>query len=198
MKDQRIGFQITGYADERGTTGQTVIAGPELGRDKIMAAWAAIKPGHKFPKGVKLAVLEERIEADRAIFISETIADEQQAAIELRDAKLKEAAQRKADEAKKKKQIADAARAVSDKAVARDQANFELISAQADRDNAFANVNTPASAEFSAASKKMFQARLETAEARLKKATDAFAAADKAWTDAKEARAKLAGNNLTA
>ena len=198
MKDQRIGFQITGYADERGTTGQTVIAGPELGRDKIMAAWAAIKPGHKFPKGVKLAVLEERIEADRAIFISETIADEQQAAVELRDAKLKEAAQRKADEATKKKQTADAARAVSDKAVARDQANFELISAKAERDNAFANVNTPASAEFSAASKKMFQARLETAEARLKKATDAFDTADKAWTDAKEARAKLAGNNLTA
>ena len=33
--------------------------------------------------------------------------------------------------------------------------------------------------------------RLEAAETRLKKAKESFAAADKAWTDAKEARAKL-------
>ena len=198
MKDQHIGFQIIGYPDERGAGTPVVIAGAELGRRKVMEAWIAIKPGHKFPKGVKLAVLEERREADKAMFISENISDEQDAAAELRANRDKDAAQKKIDAAKAKAAIVAAEKLVSDKAVARDAASFELASATQDRDNAKSNATETEANPLTPASKKLFQSRLETAEARLKKASESFSAADKAWTEAKDARAKLAAKNLSA
>ena len=198
MKDQHIGFQIIGYPDERGVGAPVVIDGAELGRRKVMEAWIAIKPGHKFPKGVKLAVLEERREADKAMFISETISDEQDAAAELRANRDKDAAQKKIDAAKAKAAIAAAEKLVSDKAVARDAASFELASATQDRDNAKSNATETETNPLTPASKKLFQSRLETAEARLKKASESFSAADKAWAEAKDARAKLAAKNLSA
>jgi hypothetical protein len=198
MKDQRTGFQVVGYPDERGAGTPVIIAGAELGRRKVMEAWSAIKPGHKFPKGIKLAVLEERREADKAIFISETIAGEQEAAAEIQAGRDRAAAQKKLDAAKKKAQSAEIDKAVRDMAVARDGANFELLAATADRDNAKSNATETESNILTPASKKLFQGRLETAEARLEKATKAFAAADKAWLDAKAARTKINQTNLSA
>ena len=200
MKDQHIGFQVVGYPDEKGVGTPVIIAGAELGRKKVMAAWVAIKPGHKFPKGIKLAVLEERREADKAIFISETIADEQQAADELRLKRDKDAAQSKIDAAKKKSQIAAADKAMRDTATARDTANFELNSAKLDRDNASANANATEKdgVAFSDQTKKQFQKKLTDAEARLERAKKAFADSDKAWLDAKEERTKLNKQNLPA
>jgi hypothetical protein len=194
MKDQRTGFQVMGYPDERGSGTPVVIAGAELGRRKVMDAWAAIKPGHKFPKGIKMAMLEERREADKAIFISETIAGEQEAAAELQASRDKSAVQKKLDVAKKKNQIAEADKAVRDCAVARDGANFELLAATADRDGAKSNSIESDTHLISPASKKIFQGRLETSEARLKKATEAFAAADRAWLESKAARTKINSN----
>jgi len=191
MKDQRTGFQIVGYPDERGAGAPVVIAGAELGRRKVMEAWTAIKPGHKFPKGIKLAVLEERREADKAIFISETIAEEQDAANELRVKRDNDAAQKKLDAAKKKQQLADADKAIRDKAVARDGASFEVISAKSDRDIAKSNATETDSHILSDPSKKLFAKKLNESEARLEKANIAFAAADKAWIDSKAARAAL-------
>jgi hypothetical protein len=191
MKDQHIGFQIVGYPDERGAGTPVIIVGAEHGRQKVMAAWIAIKPGHKFPKGVKLAVLEERREADKAIFISETISEEQDAATELRVARDKAVAQGKIDAAKKKKLFADADQAIRDQAVARDGANFELLAAKSDRDTAKSNATETDSHILSDASKKLFAKKLNDAEVRLEKATIAFAAADKAWIDSKAARTAL-------
>ena len=191
MKDQHIGFQIVGYPDERGAGTPVIIAGAELGRPKVMAAWIAIKPGHKFPKGVKMARLEERREADMAIFISENISEEQDAAAELRAAREKSVAQGKIDAAKKKKLFADADQAIRDQAVARDGANFELLAAKAERDTAKSNATETDSHILSDASKKLFAKKLNDAEARVEKAAIAFAAADKAWLDSKTARAAL-------
>ena len=74
----------------------------------------------------------------------------------------------------------------------------ELLAATADRDNAKSNATETESNILTPASKKLFQGRLETAEARLEKATKAFAAADKAWLDAKAARIKINQTNLSA
>lgn len=198
MKDQHIGFQIVGYPDERGLGTPVIIAGAELGRRKVMEAWAAIKPGHRFPKGIKLAMLEQRLEADKAIFINDSIAAEQEAAIELRNSQAKAAEQKKIAEAKAKKQAADADQSVREKAVARDAANFELTSAKNDRDNAKANATETETHILTEPNKKLFAKRLKEAEERLEKATKAFADADQAWKDAKDARAKLNADNLPA
>ena len=112
--------------------------------------------------------------------------------------KAKAEAQERINAAKIKNQIAAAAQAVRDKAVARDAANFEVVSATTDRDNAKSNATETEANPLTPANKKLFQTRLETAEARLKKANEAFAAADKAWLDAKEASAKLNATNLSA
>ena len=198
MKDQHIGFQVVGYPDERGLGTPVIIAGAELGRRKVMEAWAAIKPQHKFPKGIKLAVLEERREADKAIFISDTISEEQDAAAELRANRDKETAQKKIDAAKKKAAIAAAEKLVSDKAVARDAASFDQATAKNERDNAKSNATETETNVLSEPSKKLFAKRLKEAEERLEKADKALADADQAWKDAKDARAKLNADNLTA
>ena len=198
MKDQQTGFQVVGYPDERGTGEGVYLTTLKKTKREVMDTWSAIKPGHRFPKGIKMAVLEQRLEADRAVFISETIADEQDAANELRTKRDRDAVQKKLDAAKKKKQLADADQLIRDKAVARDAANFELLAATRDRDTAKSNATETDTNLISPASKKLFQSRLETAETRLKKAAEAFAAADKAWTDSKEARVKLNETNLSA
>ena len=198
MKDQYIGFQVVGYPDERGLGEGVYLTTLKKTKREVMDTWAAIKPGHRFPKGVKFAVLEQRLEADKAIFISETISDEQDAAAELRANRDKDAAQKKIDAAKAKAATTAAEKLVSDKAVARDAASFELASATQDRDNAKSNATETETNPLTPASKKLFQSRLETAEARLKKASESFSAADKAWAEAKDARAKLAAKNLSA
>ena len=176
--------QLVGYADENGVTKPIVVAWPEVTREKQMEIWIKAKTRHVFPSGVKRLVLEERTETHRAIFVADHVSEELEAFEAARANREKAVAALKQAAQKKITDTQNATAAISKTAVARNAANAEVNTAKQLVDNAKSNAD-------SAPDKKIFQQRLSDAQSRLDKANAAFTAADKAWTDAKAAKAAL-------
>ena len=176
--------QLVGYADERGEGKPILVAGPEVSRDDQMKIWVAAKVNHKFPKGVVRLDLEDRIDNATAIFISDDVANETEAFANAEATRVKAAKEKKQAEAKIASDLKAAQRAISDTAVARNQANHEFNTAKQSNDDAQSNF--AANPDL-----KPFKDRAAKAQDRLDKSKAAFDAADKAWLDAKAALGAL-------